>query len=285
MGEHLRELKSRLIWIAAAYFGSLGFWLLIPAGAFDPSALFTGLYRPAISLVLANAASLSNGRITIIAGSLTAPLEIYFIASALLAAITASPVIGYELYRFVDPGLLPNEKRTLYRFMTAFVGLFVGGATIGYFVLTPAIIRFMAYFAYIAGAQPIVTAGDYYGMVFIATGATAVAFTTPAFFLLLVNFSIISTSAFTKNRLIVYFALYVTIAAITPEPVVGHFGMFFPIVIMLELSVLIGKRMEKNRALKNAAKQQPPREVNCRYCGALSEPGKVFCPKCGRALS
>ena len=288
LGEHLRELKKRVKWIAIAYFVSLGFWLLIPAGAFDPTALITGMYRPAISLVLLNAADLAkvyNTNLVIIAGSLTAPLEIYFLASAVLALITSSPIIGYELYRFVDPALLPHERKTLYTFLTAFIGLFLGGALIGYFVLTPALIRFMAYFAFITGALPTVTAGDYYGMVFISTGATAIGFTTPVFFLLLVNFGIISTSALTKNRLIVYLALYVTVAALINEPVVGHFGIFFPMVVMLEISVLIGKRMEKKRALKSAVKTEPVRELNCRYCGAMREPGKVFCPKCGRALS
>lgn len=282
--EHLGELKQRLKISAIAFFASLAFWLLAPVEAFDPSALVTGLYRPAVSIVLDNAESLAAGRVTIIAGTLTAPLEIYFLAGLVMALITSAPVIGYEVYRFVDPALLPNERRPAYRFSLAFTGLFLAGAGIGYFVLLPAIIRFLAYFAMIVGAQPVITASDYYSMVFTAVGATGIAFTSPAIFLLLINFGVISTSALTKNRLIVYLGLYILIAAITPEPVVGHFGMFFPIVLMLELSVLIGKRIERNRAAQSGGGAAPPKP-RCPYCNAERRAGTPFCHVCGRALA
>ncbi len=271
--------------IAIAYFANLIFWLLLPAQAFDPSALFTGLYKPMIALVLINALNLAGGRITIISGTLTAPLEIYFLAGAIMALVTASPVIGYEIFRFVDPALYPKERKLMGRFMFGFVGLLIGGAAIGYFVLTPAIIRFMTYFAHVFGIQPVVTAGDYYGMVLITTGATAIAFTTPAVFLLLVQFGILSSRALTKNRLIIYLGLYVVIAVITPEPVVGHFGMFFPIVIMLEISAVIARRIEKRRggtALIGASEEKVDK---CRYCGARFGKDDKFCPECGRSKS
>ena len=281
--EHLAELKKRLKVVGLAYIASLVFWLLVPSEAFDPSALFTGLYRPMISIVLNSAASLGGGGLTIIQGNLTSPLEIYFLAGAIMALVTSSPVIGYELFGFVEPALYSNEKRTLSRFMFAFVGLFVAGAAVGWFLLAPAIIRFTVFFAGIIGAQPIVVAGDYYALVFITVGATAIAFTTPAFFVLLVNFGIITTTALTKNRLFVYLGLYVLIAVITPEPVVGHFGMFFPIVIMLEISVLIGKRIERKRAERGETVGPSPPRDKCKYCRGELVEGKSFCPDCGRA--
>lgn len=280
--DHLRELKGRLKMIIIAYAASLVFWLIIPAGDFDPAALFTGMYRPMISIVLNNAQGLTGGKMRIIAGAMTAPLEIYFLASAVMALITASPVVAYEIYKFVDPALRPGEKNTLSKFMMAFVALFVGGAAIGYFVLMPAIIRFMTYFANVVGAEPIITAGDYYGMVFMGVGAAALAFTTPAVFVLLVDFKILSTRAFTKNRLIVYLILYVFIAALTPEPVVGHFGMFFPIVGMMEVSVLVGKKIERDRAKRDGTTIQP-NNTRCRYCNSKLKPETRFCPKCGAA--
>jgi sec-independent protein translocase protein TatC len=128
----------------------------------------------------------------------------------------------------------------------------------------------------------VVTAGDYFGMVFITTGATAIAFTAPAIFVLMVQLGIISSSALTKNRLIVYLGLYIVIAALTPEPIVGHFGMFFPIVILLEISAVIARRIEKKRG-KAGAGEGPTRKDTCAYCGARKYPGVQFCPSCGRA--
>ena len=88
--EHLAELKKRVKVIAFAYIAALIFWLLIPAEAFDPSALFTGMYVPMIAIILNSAAALAGDSITIIAGTLTSPLEIYFVAGAVMALITAS---------------------------------------------------------------------------------------------------------------------------------------------------------------------------------------------------
>lgn len=282
--EHLGELKKRLKWVAVAFFASFVFWLLFPAKAFDPSALFTGLYYPMISLVLDNAKSLAHGQLELIMGGMTDPLEIYFIAGAVMSLLTSSPVIGYEIYKFAEPALQPNEKSKLTKFMVGFLGLFTLGALIGYFILLPAMIRFMTYFGGIVGASTVVNASDYYGMVFIGVGATSLAFTTPAIFLLLVDLEIISTDALAKNRLIVYLILYVIIAFLVNEPVVGHFGMFFPIVGMLELSIVLGRRIERKRAEKRGYAFRPSKP-KCKYCDAELEPGNPYCPRCSRAIA
>ncbi len=283
--EHLSELKYRVKIIGVAMIGSLVFWLLIPYEAFDPSALFTGLYRPMITIVFAQAKNLAAGKLTLIQGTLTAPLEVYFLGGIVMSLITSSPVIGYEIYKFIDPALYPNEKKMVYRFTLGFFGLFTVGAAIGWFILTPAIIRFMIFFAGIVQAEPIINVGDFYALVFTIVGASAISFTTPVIFLLLVSLGIISTTALTRNRLFVYLALYIIIAALTPEPVVGHFGMFFPIVGMLEVSALIGRRIEKNRALREGRPWPPPEQVieKCKYCKAELDMTKSFCPNCGRS--
>ena len=284
--EHLGELKRRLKVVAAAFIASFVFWLLFPAGGMDPSSLFTGMYRPMISMVLDNAKGLAAGRLTLIMGGMTDPLEIYFISGAVMSLLTSSPVVGYEFYKFVEPAFKPNEKSKLTKFMAGFLGLFTGGALIGYFILLPAMIRFMTYFGGIVGASTIVNASDYYGMVFIGTGATAMAFTTPAIFLLLVDLGVISTNALAKNRLIVYLILYVMIAMLVNEPVVGHFGMFFPIVGMLELSIILGRRIETKRALKSGFQPPPaPAKPKCRYCDSDLGSAKSFCPRCGKAIT
>ncbi len=288
-GEHLSELKKRLKRILIAYAVSLIFWLMVPIDFTDLSGIMNGTYQPIVSYVMDNAQSLAAGRVTIIAGSLTSPIEIYFYASAILAMVTAAPVIAYEVYKFVDPALLPNERGVISKFFLAFVGLLASGALVGYFLLTPATIRFMSYFAVVVNAQSIITASDYYGMVFLIVGATAVAFTTPSVFVLLIRFGILKTSALTKNRLMFYGILYIGIVLLTPEPLVAHVGMFLPIVLLMEASVVVGKRVERNRMKGRAAQEAgvssgatTPNPA-CPYCGEEVPPGRRFCTKCSRA--
>lgn len=67
------------------------------------------------------------------------------------------------------------------------------------------------------------------------------------------------TCAFTSGRLIIHPGLHILVDALTPEPVVGHLGTFFPMVGMMEVSVLVGKKVERDRAKKSGNPLQSDR--------------------------
>jgi len=281
--EHLMELRDRLKVVAIFYIASLLFWLVFPKNLSlgEIGSIVSGEYIPMITLVLEHAAGMSQGLVKLIPGTLTSPLEIYFIAAALMALITTIPVIGYEFYMYVDPALYPHERRLIWGFMGAFLSLYAVGAFFSYFFVVPLIVRFMVIFARIIGIPPeqtFVTAGDYYMLVFTTVALMGLLFTSPAIFVLLVRFGLISTSTFTKNRLYVYGLLYILIAFITPDGwLVGNTVLFLPLVVLLEVAVLIAKRFEKAR---EAGAYSAPR---CKFCGGEIPEGSVFCSKCGRS--
>ena len=281
--EHLMELRDRLKVVAIFYIASLLFWLVFPKNLSlgEIGSIISGEYIPMITLVLEHAAGMSQGLVKLIPGTLTSPLEIYFIAAALMALITTIPVIGYEFYMYVDPALYPHERRLIWGFMGAFLSLYAVGAFFSYFFVVPLIVRFMVIFARIIGIPPeqtFVTAGDYYMLVFTTVALMGLLFTSPAIFVLLVRFGLISTSTFTKNRLYVYGLLYILIAFITPDGwLVGNTVLFLPLVVLLEIAVLIAKRFEKAR---EAGAYSAPR---CKFCGGEIPEGSVFCSKCGRS--
>lgn len=281
--EHLMELRDRLKVVAIFYIASLLFWLVFPKNLTlgEIGAIISGEYIPMITLILEHAASMSKGLVRLIPGTMTSPLEIYFVAAALMALITSIPIIGYEFYRYVDPALYPHERRLIWGFMGAFLSLYAVGAFFSYFFVVPLIVRFMVIFARIIGIPPeqtFVTAGDYYMLVFSTVALMGLLFTSPAIFVLLVRFGLISTSTFTKNRLYVYGLLYILIAFITPDGwLVGNTVLFLPLVILLEIAVIVAKRFEKARELGTYS---IPR---CKFCGGEVLEGSVFCSKCGRS--
>ncbi len=281
--EHLMELRDRLKVVAIFYIASLLFWLVFPKNLSlgEIGSIISGEYVPMVTLVLEHAASMSQGLVKLIPGTLTSPLEIYFIAAALMALITTTPVIGYEFYMYVDPALYPHERRLIWGFMGAFLSLYAVGAFFSYFFVVPLIVRFMVIFARIIGIPPeqtFVTAGDYYMLVFSTVALMGLLFTSPAIFVLLVRFGLISTSTFTKNRLYVYGLLYILIAIITPDGwLVGNTVLFLPLVVLLEVAVIIAKRFEKAREM---GAYSVPR---CKFCGGEVPEGSVFCSKCGRS--
>ncbi|MEM3453467.1 MAG: twin-arginine translocase subunit TatC, partial [Candidatus Hadarchaeum sp.] len=96
--EHLEELRSRfkvcLISIGVATLIMLAF----PYQITDPIKLLSGEYQPMVSVILNSMLKIVKPeRMEIIGGTITAPLEIYFIASLIFGLIASSPIVGYEI--------------------------------------------------------------------------------------------------------------------------------------------------------------------------------------------
>jgi sec-independent protein translocase protein TatC len=76
----------------------------------------------------------------------TEGIETFFKVSLLSGAILAMPIILYEFWRFIEPGLTRNERRYIYIFIPAALLLFAIGILFSWFVLAPAAIYFLANF-------------------------------------------------------------------------------------------------------------------------------------------
>ncbi|GBC72395.1 Sec-independent protein translocase protein TatC [archaeon HR03] len=275
--EHLRELKDRVKVVMISFVVALIFWLAFPADLTD-IIRNPEFYEPMVTLVLKRIVQdLAGARIEIIGCSMTSPFEIFFLAAAFLAIATIMPVIGYETYAYVDPALYPHERRLIYGFTLAFVALFAVGGVFGYFVAAPLIMRAMVFFFELAGVIPTVCAMDFYSLVFTTVLLIGVVFTSPVVLVLLVRFGIISTDLISRNRLYVYGILYILVAIITPDGwLVGNAVLFLPLVALIESSLFIAKRVERNR-LKTMIVGY------CKFCGNGLRENEIFCSKCGRA--
>jgi len=131
---HLAELRSRLLRIAVT-------WALGAAAAWTyRDTIFGFLLAPATAALGPDGGSLQA----------IAPTEIFFtyLKSALLAGfVFALPVIFWQAWAFVAPGLYPSEKRVALPFVVVSTLLFAGGGAFGYFFVFPLIFRFFAGFS------------------------------------------------------------------------------------------------------------------------------------------
>ncbi len=118
--EHINELKHRLKIIFIALIAATAFFALFPsnpAHMFTAKFWLTGLYSPIVSVFLNWIRNFIAPRgLQIISLEIGAPFEIYFLASIIFGFLVSSPVIAYELYRFVDPALYPHERKSVYPF-------------------------------------------------------------------------------------------------------------------------------------------------------------------------
>ena len=187
--------------------------------------------------------------VTLIAGTLTAPLELLLWSSLILGFAVSSPVIAYEVYRFIDPALYESERKAVYPFLASFTALFIAGIIFGYKILTPLIIWGTLLFFPSVQASPQILINNFYQIIFLTTLASGFSFTLPIFFVLLVKFGILSTGIVTRNRKFIYVALYIIAAFLTPDgTIVGDLILFIPLAILLEIGVQFAKRYEKPKA-------------------------------------
>jgi sec-independent protein translocase protein TatC len=285
MWSHLTELASRLKIILYSLFLTTTLFMVFPANSdflHDPF----GFYDPLIALVLRQVTKdVLPPSVQLIAGEFTAPLEIYLIASLLLGIATSAPIIGYEIYRYVDPALYPDERKAIYPFVISFTGLFLIGSIFGYKILAPFMLWAMIPFFRLTGAVPIIFVMDFYNLVFITALTSGFSFTLPVFFVLLVKFGIIKTSYVTSRRRYIYAALYVITAVVTPDGgPIADIALFVPMAILLELAVFFGKRIEKRQGpirMRSDAKKIV--YLKCKFCGALLDPKSSFCPNCDKS--
>ena len=290
--EHLIELRDRLK-VCLITIGVLTMVMLVFPAELNitwEKALYA--YKPMVSLVLDVLRNMVLPKdMRLIGLTITAPLELYFIASLIFGLIFSSPVIGYEIFKYVDPALYPHERRMIYPFMAAFLGLFIGGLLFGLYIITPATFKAMVIFFALVGAEPIIHVMDFYNTVLIVTVATGIIFTTPVILVLLVRVGIIGTEVITRNRKWIYGVAYIVAAIITPDGgVFTNLLLLGVFIVLIEGAVIVARRYEKKRELEERGGsmkeiEQPPPKPGvdiCKFCGKPLN-GKLFCPWCGRS--
>jgi sec-independent protein translocase protein TatC len=132
--EHLLELRARLRNCVLALLGGVALaWVF-------HERLFFWLARP---LAVAWQRAGGDGTPTLHFKSPIEPLWVYLKVSLLAGLFLASPVVFYQLWRFVAPGLYARERRAVLPFVACSVLCFVGGAAFGYFVVFPPMFAFL----------------------------------------------------------------------------------------------------------------------------------------------
>lgn len=164
--------------------------------------------------------------------------------------IVASPVIIYQIWAFVAPGLKAKERRIVI-FATLFTSLlFIGGVLFGwYFVLPRGLDFLLNYQSDIFNQQ--VQASKYFSFVAMFLLGFGLVFEIPAMLLTLARFGIVSHRTLAKNRKYALLIGAVVSAALTPgQDLFSMIAMFIPAMLLFEFSVQASRIIEKRQAEK-----------------------------------
>jgi len=138
-------------------------------------------------------------------------------AALLGGAIVASPFILYQVWLFIAPGLYQREKRFVIPFMAATVGLFLAGASFGYFFVMPGAIKILV-LGFGKQFTPMITIEDYSGFFLSVILGLGISFELPILIFFLAMFGIVSPRFLWKNIRYAILAVFIVAAIICPSP-------------------------------------------------------------------
>lgn len=222
--DHIDELRKRLVIIVVFF-------------VFAVIASFF-LAQPLIKLIQnADAAQ----EITMNAFRVTDPFKVYMQMIFILAFIMTTPIILYQLWSFISPGLLEKERKVTLGYIPFSVVLFLAGIAFSYFMLFPFVIRFMLMLSGNMDIQTTIGINEYFQFLFQITIPFGLLFQLPVLMLFLTRLGIITPALLTKIRKYAYFVLFVIAAIITPPDLVSHLMVTVPLFILYEISVWISR--------------------------------------------
>ncbi len=138
-------------------------------------------------------------------------------ASLLGGAILASPFILYQVWLFISPGLYQREKRFVIPFMAATIGLFLAGASFGYYFVLPGAIKILV-LGFGKNFTPMITIEDYSGFFLSIILGLGISFELPILIFFLAMFGIVSHRFLWKNVRYAILAVFLVAAVICPSP-------------------------------------------------------------------
>lgn len=217
--EHLMELRSVMIWIAAAVF--IG-------------SIVSMIFANAIIAFLAGPVeSVGNRLITI---SPTDPIIVFFKISFTAGTIIAMPVIVYQIISFVAPGLYPHEKRILLSMLPGVMVLFALGAAFAFWIMIPLAVQFLSEF--MSAIEKEWTIDRYYGFVTRIVFWIGVAFEMPLVITALARIGLVDGPSLLHywRHAIVVIAIIAAFITPTVDPVNMAIVMA-PLIVLYALSV------------------------------------------------
>ena len=183
----------------------------------------------------------------------TAPTELFlvYMRLALIGALLIDiPVIIYEVWSFMKPGLLDNEKKALKVVFTFGLLLFVIGAVFAFFVILPISTRFFYGLNMGELIRPMISIESYVAYVTQIMLAFGAVFELPIVVIMLTNLGILHMDFLRKNRKIVIVAVFFLAAVITPPDVTSQILVALPMLLLFEISIFLGSSIEKRKKAK-----------------------------------
>jgi sec-independent protein translocase protein TatC len=220
--EHLEELRKRIV--HSAIYLCLGFFVAF----YFREGLFALVQAPLDKLHL----PIANAKLNYT--NPMDPMNLYLQVALIGGAIISSPFVLYQVWLFIAPGLYQREKRFVVPFMAATVGLFLMGASFGYFYVLPGALHILI-FGFGSRFNPIITVEEYTKVFLTIILGLGISFELPILIFFLAMFGIVSARFLWKNIRYAILAVFLVAAIICPSPDPGTMCIYAIPMLLLYL--------------------------------------------------
>jgi sec-independent protein translocase protein TatC len=236
---HLVELRDRLIRAVFAIGIAFAVLCLFPG----PSGLYDLLAAPLV-------AHLPHGT-RLIATNVISPILVPLKITLMAAFLVALPVVLYQVWAFVAPGLYSHEKKLVLPLVVSSTILFIVGVAFCYFIVVPGMARFIQAFA----PTSITAAPDieqYFGFVLTLFLVFGVAFEVPIAVIVLARIGVVSIDQLKKVRGYFIVGAFIVAAVVTPPDVISQLALAVPMIVLYEIGIIAAQVFIKHTQAPDA---------------------------------
>ena len=172
-------------------------------------------------------------------------MKVSFVASFIFAL----PLIFYQIWKFIAPGLKSNEKKYVIPFLVTSTLLFLAGSLFCFLIVLPFAMTFLL--GYKTGSlTPMISVGNYIDFCLKFILAFGAIFELPLVIIFLTKFEIVSPSSLAKHRKYAVLFAFIAAAMLTPTPdAFNQCLMSVPIIILYEIGIILSRVIYRKKKI------------------------------------
>lgn len=240
---HLEELRSRLVRASLAVLVGFGicYWQVEP--------IFHWLVRP-LREVMPNS--------PLVMLKLTEAFMTYLKLAIWAGLLLASPVVLYQLWAFIAPGLYRHEKRLIAPLVVVSTILFVFGAAFTYYLVLPFAFKYLILEFATGDVEATLSMSSYVSSTCLFMATFGLIFQIPLLMLLLARMGLVKGSTLARNRKYVLLGSFVVGAVLSPPDIFSQTMVSVPLFLLFEVSIWVIRIQDLTKRKKDAAAPQAP---------------------------